>query len=138
MNISELGELRAAAAKVAGELVCSAECAAGTVAAALLTASGQVFTGICIDARGSLGVCAEHAAIAEMLKHRQTRILALVAVRAGGEILPPCGRCRELIRQVDPGNWATEILVAEGRIETLSALMPFAAPTLPAFAAGSP
>lgn len=138
MNISELGELRAAAAKVAGELVCSAECAAGTVAAALLTASGQVFTGICIDARCSLGFCAEHAAIAEMLKHRQTRILALVAVRASGEILPPCGRCRELIRQVDPGNWATEILVAEGRIETLSALMPFAAPTLPAFAAGSP
>ena len=137
MDIVELGNLRAAAAKVAGELVCSAECAAGTVAAALLTSSGQVFTGICIDARCSLGFCAEHAAIAEMLKHRQTRILALAAVRAGGEVLPPCGRCRELIRQVDSGNWATEILVTEGRIETLSSLMPFAAPALPVSAGGS-
>lgn len=137
MDNIELGNLRIAATKVAGELVCSAECAAGTVAAALLTSSGRVFTGICIDARCSLGFCAEHAAVAEMLKHRQTRILALVAVRAGGEILPPCGRCRELIRQVDPGNWATEILVAEGRIETLNSLMPFAAPALPASPSGS-
>jgi len=38
----------AAALDVAGEFACSADCIAGGVASALLTASGDIFTGICI------------------------------------------------------------------------------------------
>lgn len=118
--------LVAAARKVAGDFACSEECSAGSVGAALLTDFDDVFTGICIDARCSLGFCAEHAAIAEMLKHRRARIRAIVAVRDDGEILPPCGRCRELIRQTDPANWATRVILPGGQIEPLSALLPFA------------
>jgi len=117
--------LIAAARKVTGDFACSQECSAGSVGAALLADSGDVFTGICIDARSSLGFCAEHAAIAEMLKHRRTRIRAVVAVREDGEILPPCGRCRELIRQTDPANWATQVILPGGQIEPLSALLSF-------------
>src|SRR5512135_118442 len=106
--------LIAAARKVAGDFACSQECSAGSVGAALLTDSGDVFTGICIDARCGLGFCAEHAAIAEMLKHRQSRIRAIVAVREDGEILPPCGRCRELIRQTEPANWSTQVILPAG------------------------
>ena len=131
MDSSDMAKLRAAASKVAGEFACSGEASAGSVAAAVLAASRDVFTGICVDTRCSLGFCAEHAAVAEMLKHRQTRILAVVAVRANGEILPPCGRCRELIRQIDAANWATQVLVREDRIETLGALMPLAQPAQP-------
>jgi cytidine deaminase len=117
--------LIAAARKVAGDLASSQECSAGSVGAALLSESGEVFTGICIDARSSLGFCAEHAAIAEMLKQRQRRIRAIVAVREDGEILPPCGRCRELIRQTDTANWDTQVILPGNRIEPLSALLPF-------------
>jgi hypothetical protein len=50
----------------------AAACESGGVAAAILTASGAVYTGICIDARCGMGFCAEHSAVAEMLKARES------------------------------------------------------------------
>lgn len=117
--------LKAEALRVVGHFMCSEDLSAGGVASALLTESGSLHTGICIDTACSLGFCAEHAAIADMLKTRQTRIVAIVAVNAGEEIMPPCGRCRELIRQVDPGNWATNVIVADDKIVTLAELLPY-------------
>jgi cytidine deaminase len=125
----DIDGLIAAARHVAGDFTCSPECCAGSVGAALLTEAGDVFTGICIDARSSLGFCAEHAAIADMLKHRQTRVRAIVAVGDDGVVLPPCGRCRELIRQTDPANWNTQVILPGKRIEPLSALLPHAMPS---------
>ena len=46
-----------------------------------------------IDVSCGIGFSAEHAAIAEMLKHRETRIEMVVATREGGHIVPPSGRC---------------------------------------------
>jgi cytidine deaminase len=117
--------LMAAVRNVARDFACSQECSAGSVGAALLSESGAVFTGICIDARSSLGFCTEHAAIAGMLKQRQTRITAIVAVDDKGAVLPPCGRCHELIRQTNPANWDAQVILPGGRIEPLSALLPF-------------
>ena len=97
---------------------------AGHVACALETASGAVFTGICIDVPCSIGLCAEQAAIAEMLKHGETQIRKIVAVYEDGSSLPPCGRCRELISQVDARNGETIILVADGKAVTLNELLP--------------
>jgi cytidine deaminase len=122
------GQLVTRALAVAAPLPCSDECTAGGVGAAALAESGEVFTGICIDARCSLGFCAEHAAIAEMLKHRLTRILAIVAVTANGEIIPPCGRCRELIRQIDPANWDTVVVIAPAGLTRLADLLPQSKP----------
>jgi cytidine deaminase len=113
---------------VGAPLLCSAECTAGGVGAAALSEGGRVFTGICLDARCSLGFCAEHAAIAEMLKHRLTRIVAIVAATDNGEIIPPCGRCRELIRQIDPANWETAVVVAPGNLARLADLLPQSMP----------
>ena len=67
---------------------------AGHVGCALETVGGVVFTGICIDVPCSIGICAEQAAIAEMLKNRETKIKRIVAVYEDGSSLPPCGRCR--------------------------------------------
>lgn len=118
-------ELKSAALKVSGEFACSADLTAGGVGAALLTLAGNIYTGICIDTACSLGFCAEHAAIAEMLKNRETKILAIVAMNCNGEVMPPCGRCRELIRQVDPENWDTNVIVAENKTVTLAELLPY-------------
>jgi cytidine deaminase len=63
-----------------------------------------------------------------MLKHRQTHIVAIVAVRDDGAVLPPCGRCRELIRQVDPRNWQAHVIVADQTIVTLASLLPHSLP----------
>jgi cytidine deaminase len=98
---------------------------AGEVGAALVTAKGNIYTGICIDVACSLGFCAEHAAVAEMLKNRETQVEMIVAVRQDGVILPPCGRCREMLLQVDAGNAKTKVVVGEGQVLTLDELVPF-------------
>ena len=96
---------------------------AGSVAAALRSAQGRIYTGICLDLACGIGFCAEHAAIAEMLKQRETKILEIVAVNRDG-ILPPCGRCREMILQLDAGNRDTQILMPGGKRIPLHELLP--------------
>ena len=94
----------------------------GSVACALLTDQGAVFTGICIDAKCSLGFCAEHNAIGAMLTHGQNKVVTIVAVNSRGQILPPCGRCRELMYQLDSsGN--TRIILKD-RVALLGELLP--------------
>ncbi len=95
---------------------------AGAVSAALLTEDGNVYTGVCVDLACGIGFCAEHAAVAEMLKNRETVVRKMVAVNERG-ILPPCGRCRELLAQVDRRNFSCEVILpGEGR--TLGDLLP--------------
>jgi len=96
---------------------------AGSVGAALLTKSGNVYTGICIDLACGIGFCAEHSAIAEMLKNRETEIKMIVAVTKHG-IIPPCGRCREMIAQVDKKNLNTLVILSEKKAVKLKVLLP--------------
>jgi len=107
----------------------------GGVGAAVEAASGAIYTGICIDTACSMGFCAEHAAVAAMVTAGETgRIVRVVAVGWDGRIMAPCGRCREFMRQMDPANRRTEVLVAPGRVVPLDDLLPFdwRAPSEPA------
>ena len=95
-----------------------------SVGCALATAGGAVHVGVCVDAASGVGFCAEHAAIASMLTSGESRILTIVAVNRDGAVLPPCGRCRELVCQVDPGNAETRVLLPGGRARSLRDLLP--------------
>ena len=110
--------------KVTGEYQPSDYCNSGAMGAALVTKAGNVYTGVCIDCACSLGFCAEHAAIAEMLKYRESEIAMIVAVNENKEIAPPCGRCRELIYQVNKSNINTEIVLSENTTILLKELLP--------------
>lgn len=96
---------------------------AATVAAALRTKAGNTYTGVCIHVSCGIGFCAEHAAIAEMIKSRETEIQMIVAVSEQG-ILPPCGRCRELMVQVNKNNFDTRVILAGDRVVSLRHLLP--------------
>ena len=96
---------------------------AASVAAALLTTQGNVYTGINIDVACGIGFCAEHSAIAEMLKSRETQIEMIVAVNAEG-IRPPCGRCRELMLQIDNKNINTKVYLSKEKYMRLDELLP--------------
>jgi cytidine deaminase len=97
---------------------------AGGVGAALLTTRGNVYSGICLDYACGLGFCAEHAAVAEMLKHRETEIIKIVAVNRE-KILAPCGRCRELIILTNALNRNTEVIISQSQTITISELLPY-------------
>ncbi|MES1023687.1 cytidine deaminase [Gloeocapsa sp. BRSZ] len=96
---------------------------AGSVSCALMTNAGTIFTGICLDLACGIGFCAEHAAIAEMLKARETVIDYIVAV-SSKKILMPCGRCRELMIQVSKENLKAKVIVDDISYITLSDLLP--------------
>ena len=118
-------DLIATARQLVGEFRPSEDVVAGSVAAALLSASGRVFTGICIDTGSSLGFCAEHAAVAELLKARESQIRLIVAVTANGQVLAPCGRCRELLWQLDQRNAQADVVLGPEQVVPLAALLPY-------------
>ena len=88
----------------------SADNAAGDVACALLSASGNLYFGVCIDINSGIGFCAEHSAIAAMITAGESSISKIVAV-CGEVVLPPCGRCREFMYQIDHTNLSTTQVV---------------------------
>ena len=96
----------------------------GYVGAALVTDQGKVYTGINISLICGIGFCAEHSAVAEMIKNGETRIRKIVATTAEGHVLPPCGRCREMIYQIDESNSDTAVMIANGDKQPLRELLP--------------
>src|SRR5688500_18559265 len=53
---------------------------AATVACAIRSASGRTYTGVCVHLSCGIGFCAEHAAVAGMIKGRETQIESIVAI----------------------------------------------------------
>jgi cytidine deaminase len=96
---------------------------AGNVSCALITNKGNIYTGICLDLACGIGFCAEHSAISEMLKARETVIDSIVAVNSSG-VMMPCGRCRELILQVNKENLKTKVVIDEENDWLLADLLP--------------
>lgn len=124
MFTPDIDELVAAAQGVQGAFALTKpDFRAGSVGAALRTPAGAIYTGVSVDVGCGIGFCAEHAAIAEMLKHREVEIAAIVAVKKSG-IVSPCGRCRELIAQLSPRNTHTQVVLSGGRTATLHELLP--------------
>lgn len=99
---------------------------AGGVAAAIQSESGKIYVGVCIDTASSLGMCAERAAIANMITCGDSRIVRMLAVMGNGSLGAPCGACQELMMQLNENHGDIEIMMdMESReIIHLSDLMP--------------
>lgn len=122
MDIKELKDI---AERKVNPRQLSEGCYVASVASALLTDKGNVYIGVCIDTSSSMGFCAEHSAIAQMITNEESRILKIVAVGRNGKILPPCGRCREFMYQINNENIDTDILVEKDKVVKLEVLLPY-------------
>jgi len=99
---------------------------AGTVAAAILTDKGNVYTGVCIDTPAGMGFCAEHSAVAAMITAGESRIVKCVATGVDDDgACAPCGRCREFINSVHDENYKCEVMLEDGTITTIGELLPY-------------
>jgi cytidine deaminase len=100
----------------------------GDVGAALVTDRGNVHVGVSIDTASGTGFCAEHSAIAAMVTAGEFRISAIVAVWKDDNgttvVLPPCGRCREFIRQVSETNLDADVILGNDVVK-LRELLPY-------------
>jgi cytidine deaminase len=98
---------------------------AGDVACALLSSSGKMYFGVCIDIGSGIGFCAEHSAIAAMITAGECQIAKIVAVWGEGTVLPPCGRCREFMYEINKDNLElTEVVLGENWSVKLKDLLP--------------
>ena len=78
---------------------------AGGVAAAVLSDSGKIYTGVCIDTCSTLGICAERNAIFNMITNGECTIRKVLAIMPDGKTGAPCGACRELMVQLMPDDY---------------------------------
>ena len=120
---SVFSELYRRALKAAVPRTLTGYAQAGEVGAAILTKSGSIYTGVCLDTACSMGFCAEHAAIAAMVTAGESRIVKLVAVNREAGIVPPCGRCREFMYQINHANLDCRIRLKDKEL-TLEELLP--------------
>ena len=100
---------------------------AGGVAAAVLSKSGRIYTGVCIDTCSTLGICAERNAIFNMITNGESEISRVLAIMPDGKCGAPCGACRELMVQLMPDSYKNiEIMLdyESERVITLGEITP--------------
>jgi cytidine deaminase len=101
----------------------------GDVGSALMTSKGNIFQGVCIGHYCGIGSCGEYQAIGAMISNGEKFIKKIVAVwydekRKRYEVIPPCGKCREMIHQTSKKNWNTEVIISNSKKVKLKDLMP--------------
>lgn len=96
------------------------------VGCALITISGKIFTGVSMHLCCGIGFCAEHSAVAEMISHSdETEIKTIVAVGDDKKVWFSCGRCRELLTQINKLNRENcEVIIPGDKKIKLGELIP--------------
>lgn len=97
----------------------------GGVGAAVVSKSGNIYTGVCIDTDCSLGMCAERNAISTMITNGEFEIKMVAAVDKKGNVLPPCGACREFMMQLKNSADIEVLVDNKGTVLKLKELMPY-------------
>ncbi len=120
-------ELYQAAKDVQNPRDISERISAGGVAAAIESASGKIYTGVCVDTSSSLGICAERNAMFNMITNGENEIRRVLAIMPDGKTGAPCGACREFMAQLMMGRYKdVEIMLdyENEKIVTLDTLTP--------------
>ena len=120
-------EMYAAAKAVLNPRRISDYVTAGEVSAAVLSKSGKIYTGVCIDTCSTLGICAERNAIFDMITNGEQEIDKVLCISPREGKGAPCGACRELMVQLMPTSYKDiEIMIdyEAGRIMRLGELTP--------------
>lgn len=120
-------EMLNAAKAVLNERRISEYVTCGEVAAAVLSKSGKIYTGVCIDTCSTLGICAERNAIFNMITNGEQEIDKVLCILPNGDNGAPCGACRELMVQLMPSKYKDiEIMLdyAESRTVKLGEITP--------------
>ncbi len=106
--------------KKISEQMCS-----GGVGAAVVSKKGNIYTGVCIDTDCSLGMCAERNALSTMITNGEYEIKMVATVNKKGQVLPPCGACREFMMQLKNSSDIEVLVDNDGIVVKLKDLMPY-------------
>lgn len=98
------------------------------VGAAVLTASGKVFSGCNVE-NASFGLCncAERTAIFSAIAAGEKRVKAVCVYTPTSTPTAPCGACRQVINEFGPDAWVISVCDNAQRIEaSIAELLPAA------------
>ena len=107
----------------------NADSSVGGVAAVVVSATGNLYRGVCLDSNSGLGFCAERSAIAAMITNREYKITKVVAVYLDTKdqrlyVLPPCGACRQFMVFLSEDGLEIDIVLDASRTQKLGQLLP--------------
>ena len=73
----------------------------------------------------TLGQMSKFNELTAMVTAGESQVVRMIAVAWDGQILPPCGRCRDFLAQLDDRNADAEVMVGEHQIVRLRELLPY-------------
>jgi cytidine deaminase len=92
------------------------------VGAAALTTTGELVSGCNVEnASYGLGLCAECSLVSELTMKQAGKLVAFTCVDKNGNLLMPCGRCRQLLFEHSADEMVLE--TASG-IKTIAEVLP--------------
>ncbi len=92
------------------------------VGAAALTTTGELVSGCNVEnASYGLGLCAECSLVSELTMKQAGKLVACTCVDKNGNLLMPCGRCRQLLLEHAADEMVLE--TASG-IKTIAEVLP--------------
>jgi cytidine deaminase len=125
MSVTKYNELISAA--TAARDLAYAPYSGFQVGAALVTNAGKIYTGCNVE-NVSLGltICAERSAIATAVAQGSKDLVAIAVVTAGKKPTVPCGACRQIMAEFNPGMKIIAATV-DGKVQEfdLAELLPF-------------
>src|SRR3989344_5020463 len=102
----------------------------GDVGCALVSEKGKIYTGVCVGVNSN-GYCAERVAIAKMITDDKEFVIKKIVATWKDEkgavyIIPPCGSCRQCMRETDERNIdETEVVLDIDKVVKLRELLPY-------------
>lgn len=92
------------------------------VGAAALVDDGRIVTGCNVEnASYGVGLCAECGLVTSLIAGGGGRLVAFTCVNGAGEVITPCGRCRQLLFEHGGG---TLVLETPAGIVTMAQMLP--------------
>lgn len=86
------------------------------VGAAILSASGEIFTGCNVEnASYGLAICAERSAVCQMVAAGETEIQSICVVSDKG--VTPCGACRQVLSEFG-GDFEVRLIDSNSQVVT--------------------
>lgn len=98
------------------------------VGCALVSAGDRIYLGVSTDV-GSNAICAERTAICSMITNGEYLIKKIVAVWKDENknlyVIAPCGNCRQFMKETDPDNLETGVVLDKNKTVKLKELLPY-------------
>ncbi len=101
----------------------------GDVGCALLAGNAKIYTGVCVGVNSN-GYCAERVAIAKMITDDKEFVIKKIVATWKDEngklfVIPPCGHCRQAMRETDEKNIDAEVILDKNKTVKLKELLPY-------------